>query len=58
MRLWDWYTARRRRKADEWRLAERKRDEAVGADPGKAMNASARRIKELNKPNDEPWGPR
>jgi hypothetical protein len=52
MRLWAWYAARRRRKADERRLAERRRDEAMGNDPAKAMNASAQRIKDLNKPYD------
>jgi hypothetical protein len=57
MRAWDWYIARRKRKADERRLEERRRDEAMGNDPGKAMNASAQRIKELNRPQGQQWPP-
>jgi hypothetical protein len=59
MRLWDWYTARRRRKADEWRLEERRRDEAMGDNPGKAMNEAAEAIafkQQLGKRQDGPFG--
>jgi len=59
MRLWNWYAARRRRKADERRWAERRRDEAMGNNPGRAMNDAAKAIadkQQLGKRQEGPFG--
>jgi hypothetical protein len=54
MTLWHWYVARRTRRADERRLAERIRDDPSvwRKDPQRAMDDAGERITELNKPYD------
>ena len=61
MRLWDWYTARRKRKADEERLYERMRDDPDiwSSDPQRAIDGAGKAIAEEQrrmKRQESPYG--